>query len=58
MELLNFFMHRVLIAVRAKLLQLDAAGGIPTIFLSGVPRHPIRSLIGIGATLGALKGNY
>jgi len=56
--LLNFFMHRVLVAVGAKLFQLDAAGSITTIFLSGIPRNPVRPLIGVGATLGALKGNY
>ena len=38
MELLNFFMHGVLIAVGAKLFQLNAAGGIPTIFLRRVSR--------------------
>lgn len=54
MRLLDFFMYRVLIAVGTKLFQLNAAGGITTIFLGGVPRNPIRPLIGIGATLGAL----
>jgi len=58
MGLLNFFMHRVLVAVGAKLFQLDAARGVTTILLSRIPRNPIRPLVGVGATLGALKGNY
>ena len=56
--LLDFFVHGVLVAVGAKLLEFDAAGSVATVFLSGVSRHAIRPLVVIGAALRALKGNY
>ena len=57
-ELLNFFVHGVLVAVGAELFQLNAAGSVTTIFLSGIPRNSVGPLVGIGATLGALQCDY
>lgn len=57
-KLLNFFMRRVPIAVRAEFLQLHAAGSITTIFFSGISRNPIRPLILVAAALSTFKSNY
>lgn len=48
-------MHRVLVAVGAKLVQLKPIGGIPTVLGGGVAGYSRRSLIGICATLGAFQ---
>ena len=57
-QLLNFFVDGVLIAVRAKLLKLHAAGRVATVLLGGVARDPIGTLVGVSAALGAFECNY
>jgi hypothetical protein len=42
----------------AELFQFNAARGVAAILLGCVARHTGRSLIGIGATLGAFEGDY
>lgn len=56
--LLNLFVNGVLIAVCAKLFQLQATRRVATILLSGVARNPIGALIGVTPALGALERNY
>jgi hypothetical protein len=47
----------VLIAVGAELFQLNAPGGVATVFLGGVPRNSRRPLAWVCAALGAFQGN-
>lgn len=51
-------MNRMLIAVRTEFFQFHPSCGVATVFLRGIPGHPRRSLIGIGATFGALQRNH
>lgn len=57
-RLLNLFMIRVLVAVRAELFEFQASRRVATVLLSGVTTHAIRALIGVATALGALKRNY
>jgi hypothetical protein len=50
-------MHRVLITVRTKFLQLQPSGGVPAVFGGAVTGNPGRSLVEIGSTLGAFQGD-
>jgi hypothetical protein len=54
LQLFRFFVNRVLVAVGTELFQLHPSSGIATVLRRGVPRHTGRSLIRVGATLGAL----
>jgi hypothetical protein len=47
----------VLIAMGAELLQFNAVGGVTTVFGGGIARHPSRSLVWVGTTLGTLQRN-
>jgi hypothetical protein len=55
--LLNFFVHRMLIAVRAKFLQFQPRRCVAAVFLGGVARNARRTLVRIGAALGAFQRN-
>lgn len=57
-KLLNFAVHRVLVAVGAELFQFQARGGVAAVLLGGVARHAGRALVGVGAALGALQGDH
>ena len=44
-NLLDLFVNRVLVAVGAKLFQLDPIGRVPTVLGRGIARHTGRSLV-------------
>ena len=50
-------MDRVGVAVGAIFFQLHAARGVTTVFLGGIARNAVRSLVGIGTALGAFESD-
>jgi hypothetical protein len=54
-SLLNFAVHRVLVAMGAKFLEFQARSGVAAVLLGGVARHARGTLIGVGAALGAFE---
>jgi hypothetical protein len=53
MDLFDFFVNRVLVAVGTKLLQFHPPGGVPTIFHRGIARNSGGALIWVRSALGA-----
>jgi hypothetical protein len=55
--LLDLFVDRVSVTVRAEFFDLEPPGGITTVFASGIARNAVGTLVGIGATFGAFDGD-
>jgi hypothetical protein len=48
-------MNRVFVAVGTEFFQFHPSCGVTTVFLRGIPGYPCGTLVGIGATFGALQ---
>lgn len=56
-QLFNFFVDGVLVAVRAEFFQFQAGRGVAAVFHCGVTGHTCRPLIGISTTFCAFQGD-
>ena len=56
-ELFNLFVDGVLIAVGAEFLQLHATRRVATVFLGGVPRYTVGTLVRISPALCTFQSN-